>query len=65
VRITVHPEVCIGAGQCVVAADRVFDQGEEDGLVRLRTDRPGPADAAHVRNAVDRCPSGAIELTSD
>ncbi|MCP3016877.1 (4Fe-4S)-binding protein [Nocardiopsis dassonvillei] len=64
-RITVHPEVCIGAGQCVVAADRVFDQGEEDGLVRLRTDRPDPRDHAHVRNAVDRCPSGAIELTSD
>jgi ferredoxin len=64
VRITVHPEVCIGAGQCVIAADRVFDQGEEDGLVRLRTDRPDPRDDAHVRNAVDRCPSGAIELTS-
>jgi len=65
VRITVHPEVCIGAGQCVIAADRVFDQGEEDGLVRLRTDRPGPLDAAHVRSAVDRCPSGAIEFTAD
>ncbi|QUX27684.1 (4Fe-4S)-binding protein [Nocardiopsis akebiae] len=64
-RITVHPEVCIGAGQCVIAADRVFDQGEEDGLVRLRTDRPDPRDAAHVRDAVDRCPSGAIGLTSD
>lgn len=64
-RITVHSEVCIGAGQCVIAADRVFDQGEEDGLVRLLTNRPDSRDTARVRDAVDRCPSGAIEFTSD
>lgn len=64
-RITVHPEICVGAGQCVIAAARVFDQGEEDGLVRLRTDRPGPRDAGPVREAIDRCPSGAIALSAD
>jgi ferredoxin len=61
-RISVRPDVCVGAGQCVIAAPTVFDQGEDDGLVVLRRAEPAGAEADDVRDAVDRCPSGAIAL---
>ncbi|MDT0269013.1 (4Fe-4S)-binding protein [Streptomyces sp. DSM 44915] len=61
-RIEVRPEVCVGAGQCVLTAGRFFDQGEDDGLVVLRRTEPGPAETAEVREAADRCPAGAITL---
>ncbi|GAA2057478.1 (4Fe-4S)-binding protein [Streptomyces carpaticus] len=61
-RIEVRPDICVGAGQCVLAARAVFDQGEDDGLVRLRHPAPGPAHHDAIREAIDRCPSGAIAL---
>lgn len=64
-RVTVHPEVCIGSGQCVIAASRVFDQDDTNGLVRLRVNEPAPSDAGAVREAVERCPSGAIGFDAD
>ncbi|WP_431038799.1 ferredoxin [Streptomyces sp. P6-2-1] len=61
-RVTVRTEVCVGAGQCVLAAAEVFDQGEDDGLVRLVDPHPAPALLPSVREARHRCPSGAITL---
>ncbi|MFJ4439342.1 ferredoxin [Streptomyces sp. NPDC088923] len=61
-QVTVRAGVCVGAGQCVLAAPRVFDQGEEDGLVRLLAPRPAPALLADAREAARRCPSGAITV---
>ncbi|ONK09529.1 ferredoxin [Streptomyces sp. MP131-18] len=61
-RIEVRPDVCVGAGQCVLAADRFFDQGENDGLVVLLHAEPSPAETAEVLRAVDGCPAGAITL---
>jgi ferredoxin len=59
-RVQVDREVCIGAGLCVLTAPEVFDQGD-DGLVVMLTPYPAePADA--VREAVRRCPSGALTL---
>lgn len=58
-RITVRRDLCIGAGQCVLAAPAVFDQGD-DGLVRLPASRPEPA--PEVLEAVRLCPSGALSL---
>jgi ferredoxin len=60
-RITIDRDVCIGAGNCVFAAPEVFDQAG-DGLVRLLDPDP-PADLEQrVRDAVARCPSGAIAV---
>ncbi|EFG64217.1 ferredoxin [Streptomyces sp. SPB074] len=64
-RVTVRAEVCVGAGQCVLAAAGVFDQGEEDGLVRLLDPYPAPPLLPSVREALGRCPSGAITLHDD
>ncbi|UCM87045.1 ferredoxin [Streptomyces marincola] len=55
-------DICVGAGQCVLAAEKVFDQDENDGLVLVLTQEPTGADQEGVRDAVDWCPSGAITL---
>ncbi|MDB5796130.1 MAG: ferredoxin [Paucimonas sp.] len=61
-KILIHPEKCCGAGLCVLNAPKVFDQGEDDGIVILLTDSPPPEEAANVRRACDICPASAIEL---
>ena len=59
-RVTVHQDMCVGAGQCVFAAPEVFDQRDEDGIVVLLNASPpeemreATTDAAHV------CPALAI-----
>ena len=63
-RITIDRQVCVGAGQCVLAADAVFDQNEEDGLVVLRLSTPPEHLASAVREAELICPSGAIQIAA-
>ncbi|MFC1402700.1 MULTISPECIES: ferredoxin [Streptacidiphilus] len=58
--LAVDPERCIGSGRCVLSAPAVFDQGDEDGLVRLLDPAPPDALRAGARNAAALCPSGAI-----
>jgi len=57
----VQPEICIGAGNCVLATDGVFDQ-DEDGVVELLVEHPAEDQRPAVERAVDRCPAGAITL---
>ncbi|GJF30534.1 ferredoxin [Kitasatospora sp. NE20-6] len=61
-QVTVDQDRCCGSGQCVLTAPAVFDQSEDDGLVRLLTERPDPAEQATVRLAAALCPGGAITL---
>ncbi|MET7337446.1 ferredoxin [Nonomuraea sp. NPDC005650] len=60
--VTVDTDKCCGAGQCVLLAPEVFDQGEDDGIVVLLD--PSPAEPLHaaVREAADVCPAAAITL---
>lgn len=58
--IEVDTEVCVGAGQCVLAAPAVFDQRIEDGIVRVVQKRPTNEQQSAVQEAVHLCPSGAI-----
>jgi ferredoxin len=51
--------VCIGAGLCVLADDKVFDQDDE-GIVVLIDDRPTGGEG--VQKAVRNCPSGALRM---
>lgn len=55
-------EVCIGAGLCVLADGRVFDQDDE-GIVVLVEERPTGGEG--VQKAVRNCPSGALRLSED
>jgi ferredoxin len=60
-RVNVDEGACIGAGNCVVTAPDVFDQGEE-GLVVLLDEDPPRELVEDVRLAVARCPSRAITV---
>lgn len=61
-RIHANRDVCIGAGMCVMTADRYFDQ-DDDGSVVITTPDVPVADQEQVRRAVALCPSGALSIT--
>lgn len=62
-RITTEEGLCIGAGQCVMAAPELFDQDDDAVVVRLADHAEGALlDAA--REAAGRCPVQAISLTA-
>jgi ferredoxin len=60
-KVRVDREVCIGAGQCALVADSVFDQDDE-GLVILLAEHPGEDSYAMVRKAESLCPVSAISI---
>ncbi|HZB28645.1 MAG TPA: ferredoxin [Streptosporangiaceae bacterium] len=60
-RVDADRDVCIGAGNCVLTAPEVFDQAA-DGLVDVIDPEPAPHLEQSVRDAVVRCPSGAITV---
>jgi ferredoxin len=52
-------DVCVGAGNCVLAAGDIFDQDDE-GVVVVLDPAPPPARDDAVDKAVRMCPSGAL-----
>ncbi|WP_329578161.1 ferredoxin [Kitasatospora sp. NBC_01250] len=62
--VTVDQDRCCSSGQCVLTAPEVFDQNEQDGLVRLLQDRPALALLPALRTAAALCPGGAITVTA-
>ncbi len=64
-KVNVEQGRCCGAGQCVLIAPEVFDQGDEDGIVTLL--EPSPAADLHpaVREAAAVCPASAITIDGD
>lgn len=62
-RVSIDQEKCIGAGLCVIGAEDIFDQREEDGIVILLDPSP-PADREEAaREAAVACPVLAIEVS--
>jgi ferredoxin len=61
-KVVADREVCIGSGNCVLTAPEVFDQDDDVGLVVLLKPEVTPEDAGAVRDAVARCPSGALRI---
>ncbi|TXC96842.1 ferredoxin [Streptomyces sp. ISID311] len=61
-KIIIDEDKCVGAGQCVLAADEVFDQRDEDGIVILLDPSPSDDLSAQVENAALLCPALAIEV---
>ena len=62
-RVTVDQDKCVGSGQCVLAADSVFDQRDEDGIVVLLDPEPPQEVQQDVHRAAMVCPALAIDLT--
>ena len=61
-KVVVDQSRCVGAGQCVWVAPKVFDQRAADGIVVLLQSELGPEDAPYVREAAERCPARAIAI---
>ena len=57
-------DVCISAGNCVMAASAVFDQ-DEDGIVIVLVDEVPEGEEDHVREAVRLCPSEALRVADE
>ncbi|MFI5522274.1 ferredoxin [Streptomyces platensis] len=61
-KIVIDEDRCVGAGQCVLAAEAVFDQRDEDGMVVLLDAAPPRELLDRVEDAAARCPTLAIEV---
>lgn len=61
-KLTIDEDKCCGAGTCVLVAPDVFDQRDEDGIVVLLNETPGPDLHDAVRESVSVCPAAAIGL---
>ncbi|MGW3206936.1 ferredoxin [Streptomyces sp. NPDC001135] len=61
-RIDIDTDVCIGAGQCALAAPGVFTQ-DDDGYSTLLPGREDGAGDPMVREAARACPVGAITVS--
>ncbi|PXX05543.1 ferredoxin [Mycolicibacterium moriokaense] len=60
-KIAADRDVCISAGNCVMAADAIFDQ-DDDGIVVVLVDEVPVAEVEHAREAVKLCPSQALRM---
>ena len=60
--IDIDKDVCIGAGQCALAAPGVFTQ-DDDGYSALLPGREDGAGDPMIREAARACPVRAIALT--
>jgi ferredoxin len=61
-KIRVSREKCVGAGTCVVLAPTVFDQDDDDAIVKLLKEDVADDERAGIEEAVDFCPAQAIWL---
>jgi ferredoxin len=64
-RVRVDEDRCIGSGVCALAAPAVFDQRDDDGVVRLLVESPPPDEYEAVREAEIRCPALVISIEED
>ncbi|MCX4885786.1 MULTISPECIES: ferredoxin [unclassified Streptomyces] len=60
--IDIDRDVCIGAGQCAMAAPGVFSQ-DDDGFSTLLPGREDGGGDPMVREAARACPVGAITVS--
>ena len=60
-RVLADRNVCISAGNCVMAAGAVFDQ-DDDGIVVVLVDEVPDDEQDKVREAVRLCPSEALRV---
>ena len=66
--VRVVKETCIGCGSCVAICDKVFEIGD-DGLAQVKADFDFTTIDEELKkdimDAVDGCPTSAIEVTEE
>lgn len=60
-QVKVHTHKCIGAGACVHAAPKVFDQ-DDQGIVIVLQKQPNADLHASVHEAIEACPAAVIQF---
>jgi ferredoxin len=60
-KIRADRDVCISAGNCVMAAGALFDQ-DDDGIVEVLVDEVPADEEDNAREAVRLCPSEALRV---
>ena len=63
-KISVKHGACVGAGQCALVAESVFDQ-DEKGIVVLLDESPDASEHQAARKAASLCPARAISIQED
>ncbi len=56
-KVTVDQDKCVSSGMCVLNAGDVFDQRDDDGVVELLIDEPGPESRRRNPQGRGRLPS--------
>ena len=59
-KVKVNENACIGCGACAAICDNVFEINDE-GLSSVVVDTVDEADIDNVKEAIESCPTGAIE----
>jgi ferredoxin len=62
VKVAVDQDKCVSSGMCVMNAAEVFDQDDDEGVVVLLVEHPGPELAERTRKAAAACPALVIEI---
>jgi ferredoxin len=63
-QVVVLQDICVSAGNCVMAAAEIFDQREDDGVAFVIRQPISATDDGAVRTAIQLCPATAILLQS-
>jgi ferredoxin len=64
-QVSVDRNRCCSSGLCAMNVPEVFDQDDDDSLVKLRQTTLRPDQFADVRLAAELCPGGAITVVED
>lgn len=59
-KVKVNKDACIGCGACAAICEDVFEINDE-GLSFVKTEKVAEDKEEQVRDAIDSCPTGAIE----
>ena len=59
-KVKVNQDACIGCGACAAICEDVFEINDE-GLSQVKTNEIYKDIEQEVRDAIDSCPTGAIE----